>query len=70
MLQLGPVTSVVLYDLEPDGVVSVKFKDVESAAACIKLMNGRSFGGSTVQASLASGEKFKKSKEEAGDNSD
>ncbi|KAL6904443.1 hypothetical protein GGI43DRAFT_400373 [Trichoderma evansii] len=68
--KLGPVTSVVLYDLEPDGVVSVKFKDVESATACIKLMNGRSFGGSTVQASLASGEKFNKSKEEAGDDSD
>lgn len=68
--KLGPVTSVVLYDLEPDGVVSVKFKDIESAAACIKLMNGRSFGGSTVRASLATGEKFEKSKEEAGEDSD
>lgn len=68
--KLGPVTSVVLYDLEPDGVVSVKFKTVESAAACIKLMNGRNFGGSTVQASLATGEKFKKSTEEAGEDSD
>ncbi|KAL7925084.1 hypothetical protein ACQKWADRAFT_285003 [Trichoderma austrokoningii] len=68
--KLGPVTSVVLYDLEPNGVVSVRFKNVESAAACIKLMNGRSFGGSTVHAALATGEKFKKSKEEADEDSD
>ncbi|KAL7789404.1 hypothetical protein V8C37DRAFT_214708 [Trichoderma ceciliae] len=68
--KLGAVTSVVLYDLEPDGVVSVKFKDTESAAACIKLMNGRSFGGSTVHASLAVGEKFKKSQDEANEESD
>lgn len=68
--KLGVVTSVVLYDLEPDGVVSVRFKETASAAACIKLMNGRSFGGSTVHASLASGEKFKKSQNEANEDSD
>jgi HIV Tat-specific factor 1 len=68
--KLGVVTSVVLYDLEPDGVVAVRFKNTESAAACIKLMNGRSFGGSTVRASLAEGEKFQKSQEEANDESD
>ncbi|UKZ79563.1 hypothetical protein TrVFT333_007321 [Trichoderma virens FT-333] len=68
--KLGAVTSVVLYDLEPDGVVSVKFKSTESAAACIKLMHGRSFGGSTVEASLSEGEKFKKSQNEANEDSD
>ncbi|RFU73395.1 hypothetical protein TARUN_8855 [Trichoderma arundinaceum] len=68
--KLGAVTSVVLYDLEPDGVVSVKFKDTESAAACIKLMHGRSFGGSTVHASLAVGEKFKRSQTETNEDSD
>lgn len=64
--KLGTVTSVVLYDQESTGVVSVKFKDVESAMACIKLMHGRSFDGRTVEASLATGkEKFQKSTNEA-----
>lgn len=60
--KLGTVTSVVLYDQEEDGFVSVRFRDGDSAAACIDLMQGRSFDGRTVQASLATGkEKFKKS---------
>lgn len=60
--KLGTVTSVVLYDEEEEGIVTVKFKDSESALACIKMMHGRSFDGRTVEASLASGkEKFKKS---------
>lgn len=32
--KLGKVTNVILYDLEPEGVMSVKFKDVSSAALC------------------------------------
>ncbi|KAG5973948.1 hypothetical protein E4U58_003880 [Claviceps cyperi] len=60
--KLGTVTSVVLYDEEPDGIVSVRFKDAESAAACIQLMHGRSFDGRLVEASLKTGkEKFRKS---------
>ncbi|TQS33226.1 hypothetical protein Golomagni_06436, partial [Golovinomyces magnicellulatus] len=60
--KLGAVTSVVLYDEEVDGIVTVKFKDAESAMACINLMHGRSFDGRTVQAYLTTGkEKFKKS---------
>lgn len=63
--KLGAVTNVVLYDEEKDGIVSVKFRDVESAAACIKMMHGRAFDGRTVVATLATGEeKFKKSKAE------
>ncbi|KAH8737056.1 hypothetical protein BGZ61DRAFT_525258 [Ilyonectria robusta] len=61
--KLGTVTNVVLFDQEPDGMVSVKFQDAQSALACIKLMHGRSFDGRTVEAFLATGgEKFKKSK--------
>ncbi|KAG6324646.1 hypothetical protein E4U22_000458 [Claviceps purpurea] len=60
--KLGTVTSVVLYDEEPDGIVSVRFKDAESAVACIQLMHGRSFDGRVVEASLKTGkEKFRKS---------
>lgn len=63
--KLGAVTNVVLYDEEPDGIVSVKFRDVESAAACINMMHGRSFDGRTVVATVATGaEKFKKGKAE------
>ena len=32
--KLGKVTNVVLYDLEPDGVMSVKFMDIAPAQAC------------------------------------
>ncbi|KAF4123380.1 HIV Tat-specific factor 1 [Geosmithia morbida] len=60
--KLGTVTNVVLFDLESEGIVSVKFKDAASAEACIKVMRGRSFGGHTVNAFLATGrEKFQKS---------
>lgn len=64
--KLGAVTSVVLYDEEVDGIVSVRFKDIESAAACIQLMHGRSFDGRVVEASIKTGkEKFKKSDRDA-----
>ncbi|KOS16633.1 Splicing factor U2AF-associated protein 2 [Escovopsis weberi] len=64
--KLGAVTNVVLYDLEPEGIVAVRFKDVEAAEACIQLMHGRSFAGRTVEAFWATGkEKFSKSKDDS-----
>lgn len=69
--KLGAVTSVVLYDEEEDGIVTVKFQDSESALACIKTMHGRAFDGRTVEASLATGkEKFRKSKDNKDDDSE
>ncbi|KAI1176951.1 hypothetical protein F4777DRAFT_230586 [Nemania sp. FL0916] len=60
--KLGVVTNVVLYDLEEDGIASVKFKTPESATACIDLMDGRAFDGRTVRATIASGkEKYRRS---------
>lgn len=60
--KLGEVTNVVLYDLEPQGVVLVKFKRPESADACVDLMQGRSFAGRVVEARLSFGkERFKES---------
>jgi HIV Tat-specific factor 1 len=35
--KLGNVSNVVLYDLEPDGVASVKFTDPDAAQACVKV---------------------------------
>lgn len=63
--KLGTVTNVVLFDEEPEGIVSVKFQDAESAQACIHVMHGRSFDGRTVEAFLATGrERFRKSKKD------
>ncbi|KAI1188206.1 hypothetical protein F5B17DRAFT_396416 [Nemania serpens] len=65
--KLGAVTNVVLYDLEQDGVASVKFKTPEAAAACVDLMDGRAFDGRTVRAAIASGkEKFRRSDKDHG----
>ncbi|KAI6785646.1 uncharacterized protein J7T54_005980 [Emericellopsis cladophorae] len=70
--KLGTVTNVVLFDEEEDGIVTVKFKEVEAVDACIKMMHGRAFDGRTVEAYRATGkEKFKMSKQEQnGDESD
>jgi HIV Tat-specific factor 1 len=67
-VKLGEVTNVVLYDLEEDGVVSVKFRNADAAAACVRVMGGRAFDGRVVTAELASGrERFQKSKKNDGD---
>ncbi|KAF8829254.1 hypothetical protein F5051DRAFT_320328 [Lentinula edodes] len=59
---LGEVTNVVLYDKEKDGVMTVKFRDPLSAAACVIKMNGRFFDGKRVEASLYSGkQRFQRS---------
>lgn len=72
--KLGPVTNVVLYDKEEEGIVSIRFQTTEAAEACLKLMHGRSFDGRTVEAFYATGkEKFRRSKkgdEEGGQHSD
>ncbi|OXN08401.1 hypothetical protein CDV58_02164 [Aspergillus fumigatus] len=62
--KLGEVTNVVLYDKEPDGVVSVRFTDPEAARQCVRVMDGRFFAGTRVEAYITDGkEKFKKSNE-------
>jgi len=65
---LGDVTNVVLYDQEPEGVMTVKFRDPISAKACIIKMQGRFFAGRRVEAYLYNGqERFKRSKGEEDD---
>lgn len=60
--KLGEVTNVVLYDLEPKGIVAVKFRRPESADACVDLMQGRAFDGRVVEARLSFGkERFRQS---------
>ncbi|KAI0817548.1 hypothetical protein GGR55DRAFT_620987 [Xylaria sp. FL0064] len=69
--KLGTVTNVILYDLEEEGIASVKFKTPEAAAACVDLMDGRAFDGRTVRATIAtSKEKYRRSDKDAGDEDD
>lgn len=66
--KLGEVTNVVLFDLEEEGVASVRFTNVDAARACVELMDGRSFAGQTVEAYISDGkEHFKKSKKRQDD---
>jgi hypothetical protein len=44
-----------VFKTHPDGVVSVKFKDIEPAQKCISLMHGRFFGGRRLEAALWDG---------------
>jgi len=62
---LGVVTNCVLYDKEREGIMTVKFKDIVSAQACILKMNGRFFSGRKVEASYQKGKiTFKRSANE------
>ncbi|GAB1310326.1 hypothetical protein MFIFM68171_00536 [Madurella fahalii] len=68
--KLGPVTNVVLYDEEEEGIVSVRFQTREAAEACLRLMHGRAFDGRIVEAFFATGrEKFRRSKGNGGGSS-
>ncbi|KIY64154.1 hypothetical protein CYLTODRAFT_381276 [Cylindrobasidium torrendii FP15055 ss-10] len=59
---LGEVTNVVLFDQEPDGIMTVKFKDPLSAQACVVKMNGRFFAGRRIEASVFFGkQRFRRS---------
>jgi HIV Tat-specific factor 1 len=66
--KLGEVTNVVLFDMEEEGVASVRFSNSEAARACVGVMDGRSFAGQKVVAYISEGkEHFKKSKKKDGD---
>ncbi|KAL5528253.1 hypothetical protein ACEPAF_7389 [Sanghuangporus sanghuang] len=59
---LGEVTNVVLYDEEPEGIMTVKFRDPISAQACVLKMQGRFFDGRRIEAFLYTGkERYKRS---------
>ncbi|CEH16182.1 Transcription elongation factor TAT-SF1 [Ceraceosorus bombacis] len=59
---IGKVTNCVLYDKEPEGIMSVKFATPAAAVACVQKMDGRFFSGRTVIAYLADSKpKFRRS---------
>jgi HIV Tat-specific factor 1 len=51
----GEVTNVVLYEKNPEGVISVRFKDELSVLLCIRKMNGRYFAGKRIVAEVYDG---------------
>lgn len=46
---------VKLYHTHPDGIVSLKYSTADAAQQCIKVMDGRFFGGRQVKAHLWDG---------------
>lgn len=48
--KLGEIDRIVIYEEHPEGVVSIRFKNEDSAEACVDLMNGRFFAGRQIQA--------------------
>lgn len=64
----GPVSSAVLFEHDPAGVVSVKFEDREDARRCVELMNGRFFAGHRLTAEIYDGrERFQRKKKDSED---
>ena len=53
--KFGEVTKVKVFTTNPDGVVSVRFKDEEAAEKCAAAMKGRWFGGTRLEAGMWDG---------------
>ncbi|GIZ39671.1 hypothetical protein CKM354_000304600 [Cercospora kikuchii] len=59
----GVVKNITIFDLEEDGIVTIRFASVDAARACVAKNNGRIFDGRRLVASIATGdEKFQKSR--------
>lgn len=57
----GDVTNVTLYDKEQDGIMTVRFKEFESAEKFKEAIHGRHFGGRKLEVILAEDKpRFKK----------
>ncbi|KAI8936288.1 hypothetical protein NX059_006709 [Plenodomus lindquistii] len=58
----GPVTNVTLFDKEPEGICSVRFREFDDAEKFCARINGRKFAGRSLEVWLAEDKpKFKKS---------
>jgi HIV Tat-specific factor 1 len=49
----GDVTNVTLYDKEPEGIVSIRFKEFESAEKFRDACHGRSFAHRRLDVTIA-----------------
>ncbi|TKA78628.1 hypothetical protein B0A55_02670 [Friedmanniomyces simplex] len=65
--KFGEIANITLFDLEEDGVVTVRFTDARAAQACIGTFEGRWFDARQIVAYTADGtERFRKSKGKKG----
>ncbi|KAJ3331375.1 hypothetical protein HDU76_003352 [Blyttiomyces sp. JEL0837] len=61
--KFGEITNVILYENHEEGAMSIRFKEAESAAACVQRNNGRFFGKRKIKAYIYDGiEKLEKPK--------
>ena len=51
----GPVESVKTYTTSKDGTMTIRFKSIEAAEACVAAWNGRWFDGRQIEASIWDG---------------
>ncbi|XP_071518003.1 17S U2 SnRNP complex component HTATSF1-like isoform X2 [Panulirus ornatus] len=62
----GRIKKLDLYDLHPEGIVQVRFEEVEAADMCVATLNRRLYNGRTLQVSTWDGkEKFRIEETEA-----
>jgi HIV Tat-specific factor 1 len=60
--QFGEVTNVTLFDKEPAGILTIRFKEFEAAEKCRDAWNGKSFAYRRLEVTIAEDRvKFKKS---------
>ncbi|GAC99344.1 potential spliceosome factor [Pseudozyma hubeiensis SY62] len=70
---IGGVTNVVLWDAEPEGIMTVKFQTAEQAQSCVSMMKGRFFAQRRIDAWVFNGKpRFRRSdaQQDAGDSDD
>lgn len=61
--KLGTVKNVTVFDMEDSGIATIRFQDAQAARACANFWDGRGYNGSTISASISTGEeKFKKTR--------
>jgi HIV Tat-specific factor 1 len=65
--EFGEVLDLFIFDLEQEGVMTVRFAKAEDAAMCAQKLNGWRFDGRTVEASISTGQRFRKSQLSAED---
>ncbi|EFJ36894.1 hypothetical protein SELMODRAFT_77296, partial [Selaginella moellendorffii] len=53
--KIGTVEKVRIFERHPEGVIVVKFKNREEGLSCIRLMDGRWFGGRQIEAAEDAG---------------
>lgn len=65
--EIGPVSKMIFFDAEPEGVVSIKFEDKQDADRCIRVMDGRYYSGRKLSAEAYDGrERYKTRKNKEG----